>query len=398
MSRKYQFVLVHPMDPRGDKLGGIETHMRLLVANFPGDFDFVFVGVDEFGDCPVGQVSRITVFGREIDFLPVAAIDNATINAVGKSILSSTSFKFATGLLRYHFALRRVMKGRSASIDLQRFESALPIKLLGRPMTEMIHLDLAKGDKADTLLGRYRFIHVGMEWLAIRLAAHIFTVNSVMLARLRGIYPHMAKKSSELSVPINTQVFQATPFDLSSGKFQITYAGRLDEFKDPPLMFALIAALNERLSDGCVFNYIGSSDPEKFAEFAAIKDITVRHGFQNSSGVRDILQKSHAAIFTSFAEGMPCFMLEALASGRPIGAVRLPQYDPLIQSGVSGEMIARAQDRSETLGTLVDGFVKIWDDLQLGNYEPATMHAIAEPYSIDNQLDKLFDVHRRLQS
>lgn len=398
MTRKYKFMLVHPMDPRGDKLGGIETHMRLLVAHYPDDFDFVFVGIDEFGDCPVGQVSQIECLGRKIDFLPVATIDNSAINAVGKSILTSTSFKFATGLLRYHFALRRTMKGRTASIDLQRFESALPIKFLGRPMTEMVHLDLAKGDKADTLLGRYRAIHVGMEWLAIRLASHIFTVNSVMLERLRGIYPHMVKKSSELSVPINTDVFQPHGFDFSSSKFQISYAGRLDEFKDPPLMFALIRGLNERLEHGCVFNYIGSSDPEKFAEFAAIKDITVRHGFQNSAGVAKILQGSHAAIFTSYAEGMPCFMLEALASGRPVGAVRLPQYDPLILSGVSGEMIDRTDDRAATLALLVAAFEKIWTDVQRGEIDPTELYAIAEPYSVDNQLGKLFDVHRALQS
>ena len=93
MSETFRLCLMHPMDPRGRKLGGIETHVRMILSRHPADFSVLFVGVDEFGDCPLGEVSRIAVGGRSVDFLPVAHIDGDRINLAGKSIGQSTTFR-----------------------------------------------------------------------------------------------------------------------------------------------------------------------------------------------------------------------------------------------------------------------------------------------------------------
>ena len=75
----YKLVLFHPMDPRGRKLGGIETHLRLLVAAHPRDFSLLFVGIDEIGDRSIGEVTRIDFEGRGVDFLPVLRADQETV-------------------------------------------------------------------------------------------------------------------------------------------------------------------------------------------------------------------------------------------------------------------------------------------------------------------------------
>jgi hypothetical protein len=66
----YSLVVFHPMDPRGAKLGGIETHVRLLLAAHPEDFLLVFVGIDEIGDRVIGELAEIDFEGRSIGFLP----------------------------------------------------------------------------------------------------------------------------------------------------------------------------------------------------------------------------------------------------------------------------------------------------------------------------------------
>ena len=106
----------------------------------------------------------------------------------------------------------------------------------------------------------------------------------------------------------------------STSPFRIVFAGRLDEFKDPPLMFRAIDRLRQRLNGGVVFDYIGTSDPHRFPEFAAIEDITVRHGFKDAAGMAATLASAHAGILTSEFEGMPRFVLETLAVGRPVVA------------------------------------------------------------------------------
>ena len=63
--------LVHPIDPRGNKVGGIETHVRMMMRLAPRDWRVLLVGVDAVGDCRLGAMRKLTVEGRSVDFLPV---------------------------------------------------------------------------------------------------------------------------------------------------------------------------------------------------------------------------------------------------------------------------------------------------------------------------------------
>ena len=102
-------------------------------------------------------------------------------------------------------------------------------------------------------------------------------------------------------------------------------------------MFSVLAELGKRLSGKLEFHYAGTTDPNRYGEFAAIAPFTICHGFLPSDGVAALAAKCHAGILTSYFEGIPCYLLETLAVGRPFGAIRLPQYDPLIVEGISGQ-------------------------------------------------------------
>ena len=43
---KYQICLIHPFDPRGEKVGGLETDIRDFITFHPDDTDLLFIGVD----------------------------------------------------------------------------------------------------------------------------------------------------------------------------------------------------------------------------------------------------------------------------------------------------------------------------------------------------------------
>jgi hypothetical protein len=68
---KHMLCLVHPIDPRGNKVGGIETHVRMMIAHAPRDWQILLVGVDGRGDCRLGEVQQLSMEGRTFDFLPV---------------------------------------------------------------------------------------------------------------------------------------------------------------------------------------------------------------------------------------------------------------------------------------------------------------------------------------
>jgi glycosyltransferase involved in cell wall biosynthesis len=106
-------------------------------------------------------------------------------------------------------------------------------------------------------------------------------------------------------------------------------------------MFDVLARLHAKVNGKLEFHYVGATDPARYPEFAKAASFTICHGPQSSDGVRAIMARCHAGILTSYFEGLPCYLLEMLASGRPVGAIELPQYAPLILPGISGVLLAR---------------------------------------------------------
>ena len=397
MTAAHRILLMHPMDPRGGKLGGIETHVRLILSRHPADFSVLFVGVDEIGDCELGTVKRVEVDGRVIDFLPVVHIGTDRINLAARKLTGSTTFRFALGALRFLPRLRKLTRGAPISADLQRFEFAVLPKLLGLKTIQMVHGEGSKDQKMDSLIKKLWFIHRANETLALTLADQILCVNPNIVTRLEKILPRAARKAEVMTVSVDTRRFAPTPFDTTDGVFRVVFAGRLDEFKDPPLMFRVFVALRARLNGRFEFHYVGATDPGRYPEFEAIRDCTVLHGVQGADGVAAIVRRCHAGVLTSYFEGMPCYLLETLSVGRPFCAIRLPQYDPLVVRGVSGELVERTDPVDTCLEQLVDAFARLRDDIFAGRIDTDRVHARVEPYSVETQMSRLFAHHRRLQ-
>jgi glycosyltransferase involved in cell wall biosynthesis len=393
----YRLVLMHPMDPRGAKLGGIETHVRLILSRHPADFSVLFVGVDEFGDCALGKARPLDVDGRRVDFLPVAHIPHDAINLASRTILGSTTFRFAAGAMRHLLAIRKAIGPGPASADLQRFEFAMIARLLGLPAVQMVHGEGSRDDKMDSLIKTYWFAHRFNERVALTLAKRILCVNPNIVKRMQREFPTLAPKAEVMTVSVDTRRFAPQPFDCADGVFRIVFAGRLDEFKDPPLMFRVMAKLHQRLNGALEFHYVGASDPARYPEFEAIRAFSVLHGLQSATGVAAIVAKCHAGVLTSFFEGMPCYLLETLSLGRPFAAIRLPQYDPLIVEGVSGEMVERTDPDLACESDLVDAFARLREDVFARRLDPLRIHARVQPYSVETQMARLFEHHRALQ-
>jgi glycosyltransferase involved in cell wall biosynthesis len=391
----HRLTILHPIDPRGSKVGGIETHVRLMLSRHPEDFSVLMVGMDERGDLEIGKPVRLEIDGRGIDFLPVVHIPDDTIHSAAKRLTQSVTLRFALGLLRHFLSIRRLSAGASATTEIERFEFATVARALGHPVVQLVHGEGSKDDKMDSLIKRYWWIHRLNEEVALRLASRIVAVNPNIVARYERDMPKIAAKAEMLTVSVDTERFPAAPLP-PTDRFRIVFAGRLDAFKDPPLMFETLRRLSDRLGGRLEFHYVGTSDPTREAEFAAIAPFTIRHGFQSAAGVSEIMRSSHAGILTSYFEGMPCYLLELLSSGRPIGAIRLGQFDPLVEAGVSGFMVERPEDRSAAADLMADGFVALAEAIDAGRLDPEAIRAKVRPYSVAVQMPKLFERHRAL--
>ncbi|MCX5571029.1 glycosyltransferase [Kaistia nematophila] len=391
----HRLTMLHPIDPRGSKVGGIETHVRLMFERHPPDFSVLLVGVDERGDLELGKVVKLAVGDHTIDFLPVVHIPDREIHGAAKKLWQSVTLRFALGALRYLPTIRRLGDAPHATTELQRFEFAPIGRMLGRPVVQLVHGEGSRKDQMDSLIKRFWYINALNERIALRLASRIVCVNQNIIERFKKVMPQFVTKSELLTVSVDMDRFALAPFP-EGDVFRIVFAGRLDTFKDPPLMFETMRRLHAARGGRFEFHYIGTSDPHRFAEFAAIEPFTIRHGFQNSEGVAAIMRQCHSGVLTSFFEGMPCYLLELLSTGRPVGAIRLPQFDPLLVAGESGFLVERPADALASAEQMTAGFLTLWDEIATGRLAPEAIRAKAVPYSTKVQMPKLFERHRQL--
>lgn len=395
---RYQICLIHPFDPRGEKVGGLETYIRDFITFHPEDTDLLFIGVDSAGDLKLGEIHRLTFRGRTFDFLPILRYSDQQAREAARSIRTSLTGQFFVALLRHLGLIARLIRSRRCSIDLRRVEfSWLPV-LLRLPFVQMMHGEGAPKLQMDSLLRRYSFVHNAGERFAVAMSTKFLCVNPFITERLQRTYPRRRDKIDTLWTWVNTDIFRPQPLSRTTVPFRIVFAGRLDEFKDPPLMFRTIGRLRQRLPGGVEFHYIGTSDPHRFAEFAEIEDVTIRHGFKDAAGMAATLASAHAGILTSEFEGMPRVVLETLAVGRPVVAVHLPQLESVIHDGKSGFLVPRGGSPEDMADALAQRFVDVRDAIDAGEMDAATIASAITDFTPGNQLARVFRYHQEIQN
>ncbi len=223
MTGSHRLTILHPLDPRGSKVGGIETHVRLMLARHPADFDVLFVGMDERGDLPIGVVTRLEVDGRTIDFLPVVHIPDDTIHSAARKLHQSVTLRFALGALRHLATIRRLAKVPSASTEIERFEFALLARAIGNGVVQVVHGEGSKDDKMDSLIKRFWWIHRLNETIALRLATPRRRGQPQHRQRYEREMPAVAAKTEMLTVSVDTDRFPAAPFP-ADDVFRVVFA------------------------------------------------------------------------------------------------------------------------------------------------------------------------------
>ena len=244
---QYRLSVIHSFDPFSAKVGGLETFVRDMIGHLPLDFSFLMIGVDASGKRELGKITRQTFRGQTIDFLPVLHFSEDRAREAAKSLKDSINFQFMQGLLRHLPAVRRALKVSPTSVDLQRVEFAALVKGMGVPFTQMLHGEGAPKLQMDSLLKSYRYVHNINEWLAVKACDKFLCVNPIITDRIRATYPGSAHKIETQSTWVDTVRFHPTPFPDASS-FRVAFAGRLDLFKVPSLMFKTMARLSKKLA------------------------------------------------------------------------------------------------------------------------------------------------------
>lgn len=145
---------------------------------------------------------------------------------------------------------------------------------------------------------------------------------------------------------------------LATSPQQLLFVGRLAVAKGLPVLLQSLAVLKLR-NPGVRLTVIG--DGEDRAELESqVKALGLETyvdfvGYQSSDSVRGYLQSADVFVMSSFAEGVPVVLMEAMMAGLPVVATRVGGVSELVEEGVNGFLVppSDVQMLTERIGCLL---------------------------------------------
>jgi colanic acid/amylovoran biosynthesis glycosyltransferase len=120
---------------------------------------------------------------------------------------------------------------------------------------------------------------------------------------------------------------------------KLLFIGRLAAAKGLPILLEAVARV-----DGAKLDIAGDGPDRKMLEAKALSlGITDRIrfiGYQSQQQVRELLKQTDVFVLTSFAEGVPVVLMEAMAAGVPVVATLIAGIPELVTDGLTGLLVS----------------------------------------------------------
>jgi glycosyltransferase involved in cell wall biosynthesis len=209
------------------------------------------------------------------------------------------------------------------------------------------------------------------------------------------------------SSPSDWHKLEVTPLgiDISSGwktaafrqqpsPLELISVGRLVAIKGYPLLLDGIAQLAGEGRDVRLTLAGGGPDRgrlEAQARQLGIAERVVFAGWKSQDELRDLYLNSDLCVLSSFAEGVPVVLMEAMATGVPCVAPRINGIPELIRDGIDGLLFT-----ASNVQELVAAIGKLMDDPELRRSMAASCpQRVADKYDLHKNVDRLSEVFRR---
>ncbi len=158
---------------------------------------------------------------------------------------------------------------------------------------------------------------------------------------------------------VETLGWHISAFREHPSPFELISVGRLVDIKGYPLLLDAIAELCKQGRD--VRLTLAGDGPDRAtleaqAQRLGVSDRVFFAGWKNQDELRALYRSSDACVMSSFAEGVPVVLMEAMATGVPCVAPCINGIPELIRDGVDGLLFA-ASDVEElvaAIGRLID--------------------------------------------
>jgi colanic acid/amylovoran biosynthesis glycosyltransferase len=141
--------------------------------------------------------------------------------------------------------------------------------------------------------------------------------------------------------------------------FELISVGRLTDVKGYPLLLEAVAHLVAEGRDvrlRLVGDGPDSRQLQQRAQQLGIAERVLFEGWKNQEELRQLYAGSDLCVLSSFSEGVPVVLMEAMATGVPCVAPRITGVPELIRDGVEGLLVtpANVDDLAAAIASLID--------------------------------------------
>ncbi|MDP8245123.1 MAG: glycosyltransferase family 4 protein [Candidatus Hinthialibacter antarcticus] len=342
--------IVHPFDPWGEKAGGVETLVRLMLAHAPQNANVSVIGVSEDVSArPCERWLALDWNGRPISFYGLFHEGDAN-----RRKRVPLSFRFAWALRSVRFEMN------DALCIYHRPEPLAMGRIQGRRNVLAFHSDPNQWVSAasEVKWKHAPWLYRLVEARAVAKADALLGVNAVCVETLQERYPRRAGDIRRVPTTYRDDIFSpilsqqredlrsrlAGEYQLNPNAKWVLFAGRLEAQKDPLLALESFARAKQSAQDVALqLIIIGQGslvDALKRKAFEMkISDSVFLLGTQRQPCVADWMRAADVFLMTSAFEGFPIALLEAYACGLAAVASDAGDVSEVLQHGKSGEVV-----------------------------------------------------------
>jgi glycosyltransferase involved in cell wall biosynthesis len=399
-TKKIKLLIIHPFDPLGNKIGGIQTFIKNLVKYGPDGFEIYLVGVTSDKELrQKGKWQKLEVLGRRIDFLPVLYVKDEN-----KRSRVPLSLKFTAALIKY----RKLISTEDKILEFHRIEPILPFINMLKKSILTIHCNTFNlSDKHNEVKWkRFPWLYFILEKILINKVEKIFIVRRDSVGFYKRKYSFSSDKFFFLPTWVDTDIFYSVENEITKKEIKkyfctennlsydskfVVFVGRLEGIKDPMLLvdtFHLVSKHNPEVQLLIVGTGAFKRKMQERARDYGISEKIYFLGVLSQNELADIMRMGNVFLLTSASEGMPRSVLEALACGLPVVTTEAGEVDLVVKDNFSG-YVCRKRD-AKNLG---DSVLKI---LREKNIKLQDCVKSIEPYTAEKIIGNFCDQLRKL--
>lgn len=387
--RKPVLTIFYQFNPWRSSIGGIQTVIKSFIKYAPSKFDVRVVGTGDELSSPIGKWQTAELADREIQFLPLFALNDDNVRS-----FIPTTLKYTTALFGHNFA--------SDFMHFHRLEPTLATQQWVGEKTLFIHNDIhrqvSQGKAQKGILWQhFPAGYFALERLLVNQFTQIFSCNTEAEKFYQQRYPAIASRVSYLKNTVDTEIFSpltkeqqqagrqelAQQLGVAANSQFILFAGRLHPQKDPLLLIQALAALPEPTA-----HLLIAGEGELAAELRTgidklkLSERVTMLGAVAQAEVARLQRLCSLFILTSAYEGLPLVVLEALACGTPIVTTRCGETPNLL---LPGSGIVCQERTPEAVATAIRQILRYPED-----YPAEACVRAAKPYSAQSVVGEVY--------